>query len=93
MSHREKTSYAKKAVAFISSSKQMNPITRKSMSKLIIQPSFRAVGQKLAEWQTFEKIRDKCMAGLTSVLYGRADYLLFVGFSNACPFACVWLFY
>ena len=27
------------------SNKQMNPITRKSMSKLVIQPSFRAVGQ------------------------------------------------
>ena len=27
----------------------LNPITRKSMSKLVIQPSFRAVGQTHAE--------------------------------------------
>ena len=33
----------------ISLTKEMNPITRKSMSKLVIQPSFRAVGQKAAE--------------------------------------------
>ena len=35
------------------------PITRKSMSKLAIQPSFRAVGQKLVEWQTFEKSKNE----------------------------------
>ena len=28
---------------------KMSPITRKSMSKLVMQPSFRAVGQKAAE--------------------------------------------
>ena len=33
----------------------MNPITRKCMLKVVIQPSFRAVGQKHVEWQTFEK--------------------------------------
>ena len=37
----------------------MNPITRKSMSKLVTQPSFRAVGQKAAEWQTFETPENK----------------------------------
>ena len=35
----------------------MNPITRKSASKLETQPSFRAVGQTNAEWQTFENPR------------------------------------
>ena len=33
----------------------MNPITRNSMSKLVTQPSFRAVGQTHVEWQTFEE--------------------------------------
>ena len=36
----------------------------KSMSTLVIQPSFRAVGQTQAKWQTFLKklkIRDKCI--------------------------------
>ena len=65
----------------------MNPITRKSMSKS--QPSFRAVGQKAAEWQTFKKIRDKCMV----VGPPKPDYhtcLLFLGFSNVCHFTCIW---
>ena len=36
----------------ISSAKEMNPITRKikSMSQLVTQPSFRAVGQTHVEW-------------------------------------------
>ena len=38
---------------------KMSPIMRKSMSKLVMQPSFRAVGQKAAEWQTFEKQENK----------------------------------
>ena len=49
------------SINWISSTKEM----RKSVSKLVMQPSFRAVGQTHAEWQTFEKlemIRDKCMA-------------------------------
>ena len=29
------------------------------MSKLVIQPSFRAVGQTQAEWQIFEKTQNK----------------------------------
>ena len=29
------------------------------MSKLITQPHFRAVGQTQAEWQTFEKPKNK----------------------------------
>ena len=38
----------------------MTPITRKSMSKLIMQPRFRAVGQLThAEWQTFENPENK----------------------------------
>ena len=42
----------------------MNPITRKSLSKLVTQPSLRAVGQTHAEWQKLEnpKITDTCMA-------------------------------
>ena len=34
-------------------------VTRKSVSKLAIQPSFRVVGQTHAEWQTFEKSENK----------------------------------
>ena len=29
------------------------------MSKLVIQPSFRAVGQTHAEWQTFEELENE----------------------------------
>ena len=37
----------------------MNPITRKSVSKLVTQPGFRAVGQTHAEWQAFENPENK----------------------------------
>ena len=37
----------------------MNPITRKSVSKLLIRPIFKAVGQPHVEWQTFEKSENK----------------------------------
>ena len=37
----------------------MIPITGESMSKLVMQPSFRAVGQTHAEWQTFEEPENK----------------------------------
>ena len=37
----------------------MNPIMRKSMSTLVIQPSFRALGQMQVKWQTFEKPENK----------------------------------
>ena len=37
----------------------MSPITRKSMSKLVMQPSFRAVGQTHVKWYTFEKPENK----------------------------------
>ena len=40
---------------WISSAKEMNPITRKGMSKLVMQPSLRAVGHTHAEWQAFGK--------------------------------------
>ena len=43
----------------ISSTKEMNPIMRKCMSKLVIQPSFKAVGQKAVEWKTFENPQNK----------------------------------
>ena len=52
----------------------MNLITRESMSKLVIQPSFRAVGQTR-------------MGCLTAILY---VCLLFSGFSNVYHFMCVW---
>ena len=47
------------SISWISSTKGMNHIRRKSMSKLVMQPSFRAVGQTHAEWQTFEKPENK----------------------------------
>ena len=45
------------SINWISSTKEMKPITRKSTSKLVMQPSFRAVGQTHAEcmvdiWKT-----------------------------------------
>ena len=46
----------------ITSTKEMNPITRKSMSKA--KPSFRAVGQTHAEWQTFEKLKNVWQSGM-----------------------------
>ena len=39
------------------------------MSKLVIQPRFRAVGQTHAEWQTFEKLENKRQ------MYGSQVYL------------------
>ena len=35
------------------------PIVSKSMSALVIQPSFRALGQMQVKWQTFEKAENK----------------------------------
>ena len=29
------------------------------MTKLVLQPSLRAVGKKPSEWQTFEKLENK----------------------------------
>ena len=37
----------------------MNPIVRKSMSTLVLQPSFRAVGQTQVKRQTFENPENK----------------------------------
>ena len=71
----------------ISSIKEMNPITRKSVSKLVTQPSFRAVGQTHAEWQTFEKPENK-----RQIMYGSqawVDWVPYI-FSNVCHFVCVW---
>ena len=38
----------------LTSSTKENPTTRKSMSKLVMQPSFRSVGQKAAGWHGSE---------------------------------------
>ena len=53
------------SINWISSTKEMNPITRKSMSKLVMQPSFRAVGQTLVV--EFEKLENKRQ------MYGRQN--------------------
>ena len=37
----------------------MNPITKKGMSKLVTQPSFRKVDETRAEWKTFAKPENK----------------------------------
>ena len=66
----------------------MNPFLRKSMSTLVIQPSFRALGQMQVKWQTFEKPE----------MYGSQAWvdplpyicLLFSGFSNVCHSAAFW---
>ena len=47
------------SASLISSTKEMNPITRKSVSNLVIQPSLRVVGQKATEWKAFEKPENK----------------------------------
>ena len=39
--------------------KQMKPIVRKSIPKLVVQLRFRAVGEMQAKWQTFEKLENK----------------------------------
>ena len=63
----------------------MTPITRKSMSKLIMQSRFRAVGQTHAELQTFEKPENKSTHAWLPYIC-----LLFSGFSNVYHCACVW---
>ena len=71
----------------------MNPIMRKSMSKLVIPPSFRAVGQTHVEWQTFETPENKRQNNVWQSGMGRLTTilcLLFSGFSNVCHSACVW---
>ena len=53
------------------------------MSKLVMQQSFRAVGQKAAEWQTFEKPKNKRqMHGLVGVAVrlGWTDCRTFVSY-------------
>ena len=62
----------------------MNPITRKSMSQLVTQPSFRAVGQTHAEWWTFENPENKRQ------MYDYHTFLLFSVFSNVYHLVCVW---
>ena len=46
-------------INLISSTKEMNLITRESVSKLVTQPSFRAVGQRSTKCQTFAKKKRK----------------------------------
>ena len=77
-----------KRTRFYFTTKEMNPIMRKSVSKLVMQPRFRAVGQTHVKWQTFEKPENKRqMYGSEST---RHKFLLFSGFSNVYHFACVW---
>ena len=47
----------------------MNPIARRSMSTLVIQPSFRALGQMQVKWQTFENPENKRQ------MYGRQAWV------------------
>ena len=44
------------------------------MSKLVMQPSFTALGQTHAEWQTSEKLENKRQ------MYGMPDYHTFVSY-------------
>ena len=69
----------------------MNPFVRKSMSTLVIQPSFRALDQMQVKWQTFEKPENKrqMYGSLSTQTWLPYICLLFSGFSNACHFACV----
>ena len=72
------------SINWISLTKEMNPITRKSMSKLVMQPSFRAVGQTHTKWKTFEKPKNKRHMYGSRLTHARLPYvcLLFSGFSN-----------
>ena len=66
----------------------MNPTKKKSMSTLVIQPSFRALGQKQAKWQTFEKPENmRQMCGSQSIgAWLPCICLIFSAFSNSCHF-------
>ena len=73
----------------------MNPIVRESMSALVIQPSFRALGQMQVKWQTFEKPENKRQ--MKRQMYGSQAWvalpyicLLFSFFSNVCHSAAFW---
>ena len=47
------------SVNYIFSTEEINPITRKSISKVVMQPSFRAVGQKAVDGRYFKKPENK----------------------------------
>ena len=79
---RDKNMAAANSINWISSTKAMNSITRKSMSKLVMQPSFRAVGQTHAEWQTFEKPSSVVYPCLTAI-----HLSLILGFFKCLPFS------
>ena len=70
----------------------MNPFVRMSMLTLVIQPSFRALGQMQVKWQTFEKLENKRQMYGSQAWVDPLPYicLLFSGFSNACHFAAFW---
>ena len=77
------------SINLILSSKEINPITRKSVSKLVMQPSFRAVNR--TEWQTFEKLENKRQMYGSRAWVDWLPYicLLFSFFFNVYHFACV----
>ena len=70
----------------------MNPFMRKSMSTLVIQPSFRALGQIQVKWQTFEKPENKRQMYGSQAWVDPPPYicLLFSGFSNVRHSAAFW---
>ena len=92
------------SINYISSTKEMNPIMRKSMSKLVMQPSFRAVGQTHMEWQTFEKPENKrqmygsqrypCLTAIHLSLYSnmiislKVFFVSFLVVSRLCVIQC-----
>ena len=75
------------SIHLILSAKEMNPIIRKNMLKLVIQTSFIAVDQTHAEWQTFEKPENKRQMYDSQVWAGpdcnTYSYLIFES-SNVC---------
>ena len=60
------------------------------MPKLVMQPSFRAVGQTHAEWQTFEKLENKRQNVWQSGMHGQTDYHTFVSRKCYDPRAYTW---
>ena len=70
----------------------MNSIVRKSMSTLVIQPSFRALSQMQVKWQMFENPENKRQMYGSQAWVDQLPYisLLFSGFSNVCHSAAFW---
>ena len=69
----------------------MNPITRKSMSKLVIRPGFRAEVQTHVEWQIFGKFENKKYIYGLGGLTAKHLSLIAIHLSLICMAVKVWV--